>query len=191
MIRRWWYLGGRLWLIFVDGPFAWIPLAFGSLASEVLPVSIGDVKDAGRLLSVIDNAVDANRLVTKTDNVAGAVSGAKRGPGFIVTEAGEAIPVPAGATGPSPVRTGKGFQFQEGQGGPGLDPKVTGVRIMDSTAPKGPSPGYPGGYVVYNKNTGQAVNPQTGKPISPSDPARHIPLRPKKACSTEGGPECP
>jgi RHS repeat-associated protein len=42
-----------------------------SLASELLPVSIGDLKDAGRLLGVIDNAVDAGKQVVRNaDDVA-------------------------------------------------------------------------------------------------------------------------
>lgn len=42
-----------------------------SLASELLPVSVGDVKDAGRLLGVIDDAVDAGKQVVRNaDDVA-------------------------------------------------------------------------------------------------------------------------
>ncbi|HWQ54666.1 MAG TPA: RHS repeat-associated core domain-containing protein [Bryobacteraceae bacterium] len=42
-----------------------------SLASELLPVSVGDVKDAGRLLGVIDDAVDAGKQVVRSaDDVA-------------------------------------------------------------------------------------------------------------------------
>jgi RHS repeat-associated protein len=42
-----------------------------SLASELLPVSVGDVKDAGRLLGFIDDAVDAGKqVVRRADDVA-------------------------------------------------------------------------------------------------------------------------
>jgi RHS repeat-associated protein len=42
-----------------------------SLLSELAPVSVGDVKDAGRLLGVIDDAVDAGKQVVRNaDNVA-------------------------------------------------------------------------------------------------------------------------
>jgi RHS repeat-associated protein len=36
-----------------------------SLASELLPISVGDVKDAGRLLGVIDDVADAGKQVVK------------------------------------------------------------------------------------------------------------------------------
>jgi RHS repeat-associated protein len=98
-------------------------------------------------------------------------------PGFVVTPQGEAIPVPKGAVGPTPSITGKGFQYKGGSGGSGLDPKVSDVRIMDPTAPKGPSPGYPGGYVSYSNRAGQTVNPATGRTIPPTDPQWHIPLK--------------
>ena len=103
---------------------------------------------------------------------------ARRAPDFVVTSKGDVIPVPLGATGPTPVRTGKGFQYTGGSGGQGLDPQVSEVRIMEPTLPRGPSPGYPGGYASYGNVHGQTVNPYTGRTISPSDPAWHIPLKP-------------
>ena len=100
-------------------------------------------------------------------------------PSFIVTPRGEVIPIPSGATGPIPAASGKGFQFVGGTGGgPGLAPAVTTVRIMGATVPKGPSPGYPGGYVSYSHIMGQTVHPTSGKPVSRSDPSWHIPLVP-------------
>ncbi len=99
------------------------------------------------------------------------------GPSFVVTPKGEAIPVPKGAVGSTPALNGKGFQYTGGSGGPGLAPKVTGVRIMDPTPPKGRSPGYPGGNVSYFNKANQTVNPTTGRTISPSDPMWHIPLK--------------
>ena len=100
------------------------------------------------------------------------------GPDFLVTPKGDVIPVPEGASGPTPVRSGKGFQFTGGSGGPGLDPRVTDVRVMDPTKAKGPSPGYPGGYASYSNGSGQTVDPATGRtPPSKSDPAWHIPLK--------------
>ncbi len=88
---------------------------------------------------------------------------------------GEIVPVPEGAVGPSPVDSGKGFQFTGGSGGNGLDPRVTDVRIMDPvTTGKYP---YPEGYVSYG-NGGQTVNPWTGQTVSNADPWAHWPWSP-------------
>lgn len=99
---------------------------------------------------------------------------------FIVSPDGVVIVAPSGAVGPTPVvnDAGKttGFAFTGGSGGPGLDPRVTDVRIMDPTPPKGASPGYPSGYATYQNATGQGVNPSTGQTIPNKDPMRHIPL---------------
>lgn len=107
---------------------------------------------------------------------------AEGGTGFVVTPKGEVIPVPRGANGPVPnVNPGgrvTGTAYTGGSGGPGLDPRVSNVRIMDPTAPRGASPGYPGGYVNYQNAAGQSVNPLTGRTIAPSDPSWHIPLAP-------------
>jgi RHS repeat-associated protein len=104
------------------------------------------------------------------------------GPGFVVSRGGDVIPVPEGASGPNPVVNpqGKttGFSYTEGSGGPGLDPRVSDVRVMDPTAPRGNSPGYPDGYVTYQNASGQGVDPQTGRTVPNSDPSRHIPLSP-------------
>jgi len=107
------------------------------------------------------------------------------GPDFVVTSGGDVIPVPTGSSGPMPVVNpqGKttGFAYTGGSGGPGLDPRVSTVRIMDPTPPRGASPGYPDGYVAYQNAAGQGVDPQTGRTVPNSDPSRHIPLSPQKA----------
>jgi RHS repeat-associated protein len=109
---------------------------------------------------------------------------AERAPDFVVTENGDVIPVPDGATGPKPVETGKGFQYTgggtgvKGSVGKGLDGRVSAVRIMDPTEPKGKSPGYPDGYVSYSNSASpkpQPVDPYTGQTVSRSE--WHIPLR--------------
>jgi hypothetical protein len=100
-------------------------------------------------------------------------------PNFIVSPGGETIIVPEGATGPRPVDNGKGFQFQGGSGGHGLDPRTSGVRIMDPTEPNQASPGYPNGYASYNNNSQpkkQTVNPYTGRTIAKNDPWWHLPF---------------
>jgi hypothetical protein len=89
-------------------------------------------------------------------------------PNYIVTNNGDTIPVPDGAEGPSPANNGLGFKFTDGSGGNGLDPRVSGVRIMDPTDLN------PGGYASYFNARGQTVNPFTGQTISPNDIWWHI-----------------
>jgi RHS repeat-associated protein len=78
------------------------------------------------------------------------------------------IVIPTGSTNAGPVKTGRGFQFTGGSGGPGLDSKVAGVRIMDPTSR------YPNGYVVYMNKGGHTVDPFTGQQIPPANPLSHI-----------------
>jgi len=95
---------------------------------------------------------------------------------FIAHPNGEVIPVPEGAEGPLPVRSGNGFQFTGGSGGDPLDPRVTGVRVMDPvTSGKYP---YANGYVSYSNESGQTVNPFNGQTIARSDPFWHWEWRP-------------
>jgi hypothetical protein len=94
------------------------------------------------------------------------------GPDFIVHPNGEIVAVPTGATGPTPVASGKGMQFTGGSGGHGLDARVTDVRVMDPvTGGKYP---HPNGYVSYSNGAGQTVDPTTGQTISRSDPNWHL-----------------
>jgi hypothetical protein len=95
---------------------------------------------------------------------------------MIGQESGPSIVVPEGATGPIPANNGLGVQYTGGSGGPGLDPSVSSVRIMDPTAPAGPSPGYPNGYASYSNASGQAINPLNGQTVPKSSPWWHIDL---------------
>ncbi|HEY1974368.1 MAG TPA: hypothetical protein VGH89_40915 [Pseudonocardia sp.] len=102
-------------------------------------------------------------------------------PNFVAHPNGEVAVVPNGAQGPIPAENGKGFQFQGGSGGHGLDPRTSGLRVMDPvTGGKHP---YPDGYMKYNNNpphgTPQTVDPYTGKTVAKSDPSAHIPWQPK------------
>ncbi len=92
------------------------------------------------------------------------------GPSFVGTEGGECVTIPTGAR-LGTVTTGKGYSYLGGSGGPGLNSRVTGVRIMN------PTPRYPKGYVVYMNEAGHTVNPFTGQQIPPSDPLAHLPLK--------------
>jgi len=94
-------------------------------------------------------------------------------PNFVVSQSGMCMPVPSGS-GLIPVInqsgriTGQAFSGGTG-GGPGLDPAVTQLRMMN------PTPQYPGGYGVYMNATGQGVSPLSGQTLPPADPLRHIP----------------
>jgi hypothetical protein len=98
------------------------------------------------------------------------------GPGtsFIAHPNGDVLPVPKGAEGPTPAESGNGFQFKGGSGGHGLDSRTTGVRIMDPVT-SGPYQ-YPNGYASYFNESGQTVNPFTGRTIPNSDPFAHMPF---------------
>lgn len=102
----------------------------------------------------------------------GAEAGARM-PGVI--RAGELkLPgVPEGAIG-TPVRTGKGLEYQIPRGTPELAPRVTSIRVMDPVTTGKYQ--YPNGYVSYMNKGGQAVNPLTGGTLQPSDPLWHIEL---------------
>lgn len=137
--------------------------------TEHLVADLGDAlaSTAAVVLPAVDMAAGA------ADEAAEAA--AEAGPNFIGQESGPSIAVPEGATGPYPTR-GNGFQYTGGSGGNGLDSSVSNVRVMDPTAPRGPSPGYPNGYVSYSNGSGQAVNPVTGATLNPKDPWWHFPL---------------
>ncbi len=94
-------------------------------------------------------------------------------PDYVVSPGGTVYPIPQGAAGPTPARSGSGGQYQGGSGGNGLNPRATGFRYMDPTT-SGKNP-YPSGRGVYNNETGQTINPITGRTIDPSDPMAHIP----------------
>jgi hypothetical protein len=116
-------------------------------------------------------------------NVAEAAAGVLVGaapegaPDFIGTENGELIPIPRGAQGPSPAYNGKGIQYTGGSGGNGLADTASDVRIMDSTPPKPPSPGYPKGYVNYTNAGNQSINPYTGQTVDKYSDWWHIGLK--------------
>ena len=126
------------------------------------------------LRNSIDEVFDdgfQGKIVDASDDFVDGVPGTSgRNTDFIVTPKGETIPVPNGANGPLPVRSGSGMQYQGGAGGKGLDPRVTGVRIMDASKTQGPR-------VSYNNANGQRVSPSNGRTISNSHPDAHIPLK--------------
>ncbi len=98
-------------------------------------------------------------------------------PATITGPKGETIPaVPPGATGTT-TPTGKGIEYPIPQGTAGLDAKVTSIRVMDPVSTGKYQ--YPNGYVVYMNNSGQTVNPLTGRTVSNADPYAHIELPPR------------
>lgn len=94
---------------------------------------------------------------------------ASASPDFVVTNKGTAVAIPDGATGPSAPERGTGMVYTGGTGGKGMDPRVSGVRIMDANNNQGRR-------VNYMNNGTQTVNPTSGRTISRTDPAGHVPL---------------
>ncbi len=118
----------------------------------------------GAILTPGDEESAAIDAVEGTDD---AAQEADRATSFIGFPDSSPAVVPEGAEGPIPTRA-PGMQYLDGSGGHGLDPRVTGVRIMDET-PQNPA------RVVYMNHQGQTVNPFTGQTISNSDLMAHIP----------------
>jgi RHS repeat-associated protein len=118
----------------------------------------------------------------------GAAGPARLVPNFVVNSQGQVIPIPGGAYGPflnaNPTGniTGWGYTGGMGWGTRGLSSNVISVRIMNPTPPRGPSPGYPGGYVNYLNPYSQSVNPYSGSMLSKDSPWWHIPLM----CTPDG-----
>src|SRR5207253_10484634 len=107
---------------------------------------------------------------------AGEQAGITSTPDFIVTPGGTAFPVPKGATGAVPVinRVGDrtGTAFTGGRGG--ANGQVDTIRMMNPTAARGRSPGYPHGYITYQNAGKQGVDPYTGR-TGPRDET-HFPI---------------
>lgn len=60
--------------------------------------------------------------------------------------------------------------YQGGKGGYGMGSRTTGVRIMDANSNQGRR-------VNYMNNSGQTVDPKTGRTISNKDPKGNLPLK--------------
>src|SRR5712691_8443514 len=106
----------------------------------------------------------------------GVSTGCTSAPDFLVTPGETAFPVPPGATGPVSVlnRAGNrtGTAFTGGSGG--ANGQVDTIRMMNATAARGRSPGYPHGYITYQNAGRQGVNPYTGR-TGPRDET-HFPI---------------
>jgi hypothetical protein len=94
-------------------------------------------------------------------------SSQSKSPDFVVSPKGTAYPVPKGAQGPKPVFNQQGKQtgtaFTGGKGGG--NNQVDSIRIMNPTPARGRSPSYPTGYIKYENERRQGVNPYTGKTV--------------------------
>lgn len=123
----------------------------------------GDAR--GQSLTGLAGEIQANRYYQRPP-----VDLPRSGPDFVVTPNGEIVVVPRNSFGPNSTRS-SGFQYNGGTGGPGLNSRTEGVRIMDATPYQGPR-------AVYMNGQGQTVNPATGRTVSNSDPAAHQYLRP-------------
>jgi len=97
-------------------------------------------------------------------------------PDFVVSPGGTAFPVPNGAKGPTTVVNPRGkttgSAFTGGKGG--ANGQVDTMRVMNPTATRGKTPGYPNGYIKFENKAGQGVNPYTGRTISNKD--SHFPM---------------
>lgn len=102
-----------------------------------------------------------------------AANAGARMPGVIRAGEFKLAGVPKGAVG-TPVRTGKGLEYQIPRGTPELDPRVTSIRVMDPVTSGKYQ--YPNGYVSYMNKGGQVVKPLNGETLQPSDPLWHIEL---------------
>jgi RHS repeat-associated protein len=102
-------------------------VAGASIASELLPVSIGDAKDAYRgarwAVNKIDDAGDAARAAHKADAVTDATKVAGK-PDFIVTERGTVVPVSQS-------------RMREGFDNAGFPSKATRAPGIEHTMPDG------------------------------------------------------
>lgn len=98
-------------------------------------------------------------------------------PNFVVDRSGQTFPVPQGARGPVPVVNNAGNQTGVAftGGTMGQNGQVSQIRLMNATPPRGASPGYPNGYVVYGNSAGQNVVPSTGRSNAPQS-MMHFPL---------------
>ena len=160
-----------------------------ALKLDLLAMVIPGVTGAGFAIraaraadNAADNAADVARTARAADNAGDVARGANtaappRAPDFVVSPGGTAFPVPRGTTGPVPSfspTSGKqtGVAFTGGRGG--ANQQVYKMRIMNPTPPKGKSPGYPKGYVKYENDRRQPVNPYTGRTGSHAE--THFPL---------------
>jgi RHS repeat-associated protein len=100
-----------------------------------------------------------------------APSGPKT-PSFVVDSYGNVSTVPKGATGPYATNNGVGANYTGGSGGFGLHPSVTDVRVIPPGSQSGGRP-YPNGVTIYTNQSGQKVNPQTGRTVGNDDPYAH------------------
>lgn len=118
-----------------------------------------------------NGSVDKNGVAYLGGQVAGiaassALGGAAaQGVDFLVTQKGTAIPVPDGAKGPVRTRA-PGIQFTGGEGGKGMDSRVTGVRVMDPNK-------HSGRRAVFMNEGGHTVSPRTGQQVPPDHPDAH------------------
>jgi RHS repeat-associated protein len=81
--------------------------------------------------------------------------------------------VPRGSVG-TPTLTGKGMEYVIPRGTAEISERVASIRIMEPVTSGKYQ--YPNGYAVYMNDSGQTINPLTGKTVAPGDPYAHIPL---------------
>jgi hypothetical protein len=93
-------------------------------------------------------------------------------PPTVIGAGGTHLPgVPPGLISETPAKTGQGWIYPIAQNQPGIDTRVTSVRVME------PTDLYPHGYLVYMNRLGQTVNPLSGQTVLDfADQYAHIPI---------------
>lgn len=134
-----------------------------------LDVATGEV--VGKVIGGVSKFV-GSKSANVVDDIATSSNMATTSPDFVVTSGGDVIPIPTGAAGPTAPMRGSGMVYQGGSGGPGMNSRTTGVRIMDANANQGARVNYMNNDIP----TAQTVNPATGRTISNKDPAGHLPI---------------
>jgi hypothetical protein len=146
-----------------------IPNAIAGVAPGIAPV-------VGELPQAASAAIGAIRAL----GAAPPQTGPGPAPDFVVSPDGTAYAVPTGAQGPVPVISPAGNQtgIAYTGGSSGANGQVSTIRLMNPTPPRGNSPGYPNGYIVYQNGsspTPQAVDPYTGQTLSRN--SSHFPIQ--------------
>ena len=142
---------------------------------DILPTPVAMPQDEGEPGAAGPGHLPQNMLGAGSGSPYYA-GGGYSSPDFLVSPGGTAFPVPNGATGPRPVINPAGRQtgsaFTGGSGG--ANNQVSSMRLMDPTSPRGASPGYPNGYVMYGNPSGQGVDPYTGRTLPNAN--SHFPI---------------
>jgi len=97
-------------------------------------------------------------------------------PNFLTGPTGRTFPVPNGAVQvPNYNKSGTltGTMYQGGT----WNGRAVDMRVMDPVPARGNAPAYPDGYVTYQNQRNQTIDPVTGRTLSNDHPDAHMPIR--------------